>query len=235
DQVLPLVRSRIGGLNHHHFFVGGIAIGDQIEGGSLIVDHIGVRIGIPLYGDQVGIGIPEVLEKQFVARGGDRGRDKEVVFILGDPPAHIAVFFLRCPAEDQLVLGLGRAHFVVVQFVLVGLGRKFTAFGLVITGIEEAIVPFPGNAAEFYVHQGILHNFLGGRIDHDALSPITAPLGNQIGRPRSVLGEAQAHQGGGTVLGEGIGVQKDLFGIFPLGPVYHILVLKAVVPVVVGI
>src|SRR5690606_1717698 len=145
DQVLPLVRSGIGGLNHHHFFVGGIAIGDQIEGGSLIVDHIGVRIGIPLYGDQVGIGIPEVLEKQFVARGGDRGRDKEVVFILGDPPAHIAVFFLRCPAEDQLVLGLGRAHFVVVQFVLVGLGRKFTAFGLVITGIEEAIVPFPGN------------------------------------------------------------------------------------------
>src|SRR5690606_24253132 len=92
-----------------------------------------------------------------------------------------------------------------------------------------------GDAAEFYVHQGILHNFLGGRVDHDALSPITAALGNKIGRPGAVLGEAQAHQGSGAVLGEGVGVQKDLFGAFPIGPVDHILVLEVVVPVVVGI
>src|SRR5690606_33661762 len=176
DQVLPIIRSRVRGFSDHHFLVGGLAIGDQIQGGAFIVDHMGIGLVVPLYCDELGIGICEVLEKKFVPRGGDRGRDEEVVFILRDLSAHIAVFFLLGPAKDQLVLGLGGAHFVVVQFVLIGLGGEFTALGLVITGIEEPIVPLPGNATELDVHQGILHDFLGGRVDHDSFSPITAAL-----------------------------------------------------------
>src|SRR5690606_12905437 len=110
------------------------AVGDQKQGGPLIVDHIGIGLGVPLYGNELGIGVSEVLKKKFVPGGGDRGRDEEVIFILRDLAADVAVFFLRGPAKDQLVLGLGGAHFVVVQFVLIGLGREFTALGLVIAG-----------------------------------------------------------------------------------------------------
>src|SRR5690606_168939 len=136
---------------------------------------------------------------------------------------------------DQEVLSLGGAHFVVVELVLVGQGRELTTLGLVITGVEETFVALPGNAAEFDVHQGVLDNFPGDRVDHDALSPIAAPLGNEIGSPGTVLGKTQAHQGGGAVLGEGVGIQKHLFRAMVPRPVDHVLVLQPIVLGIVGI
>ena len=121
---------------------------------------------------------------------------------------------------------------MVIQFVkLCFAGQSRTLQGFVVTGIEKPFAAFPGQGTKLDIHQGIAHLLSGFGMEDHHLAPIRSPFADLKSTMRSVLRKLNSCQGRGPVLGELIGVQKDL-GKPWLGvgfPVQNGLVLQSIV------
>ena len=152
NQVFPIIWSRVGRIHDHDFFVGCFTVGDHVQGGTLVIDYIGIGIGVVQNSDQFRILLREVHHKQFVARCGHRSGNEQILLVFGNGTAYVTVLLFWCATKNDFVLGLGRSQFVIIQFMLVGFCGKLASFGLIVAGIKETVVSFPRNTTELDVH-----------------------------------------------------------------------------------
>src|SRR5690606_30869446 len=120
-----------------------------------------------------------ILYIQFISRGaGSRIQDKETFVFrqagLNVPPG------LLLATKDEYILRLWCAQFVIIHFMVLCSGRKFTPFWFVVTAVIESVISFPGDAGELQVRQGIFYHSFICCVDHNGFTPVRTTFGNEV-------------------------------------------------------
>jgi len=131
---------------------------------------------------------------------------------------------------EEFILFLWCAEFVIIDFVvLVHIAELLTGFWAVVGGIEESVL-VPRGTRELCPFDVVGEEFEGGHVLHVDLDPVGAAALDGVGHVLAVVGEADAAERHGAVVGERVGVEED--GGLAVEGLLHVndaLVLEAVV------
>ena len=121
----------------------------------------------------------------------------------------ISIVRVRFVGINQLVIRLLGAEAVVINLhELVFVGKRLARFVHGVAAIKEAVA-VPSGTGEFGPSDGVFQQLVVFQIFHADGAPVGAAFRDFVGQVAAIFGKSNAADGGGAVLGKGIGVQND--------------------------
>ena len=205
NHIHPVLHLRGLGRHATDAALGRVVIGEDIQG---VVDDIdGTILVVHVVGNlhKLTLRVLHVTDPQRAACALTAFEEEHVMLILCEVDL-VEIARLGGIGVEEFVLFLRRAEFVVIDLVVfVDIAELFAGFRAVVGGIEEAVL-VPRCARELGPFDVVGEEFEGGHVLHVDLDPVGAAALDGVGHVFAVVGEADATQRDGAVVGEFVGV-----------------------------
>lgn len=185
--------------------LGRIVVGEDIQ---RVVDDIdGAVLVVHVVSDlyELTLRVLHIADPQRAASALTAFEEEHIMLIFGQ--IHLVEIARLCGVGvEEFILLLRCAEFVVVNLmVFVHVAELLASFGAVVGGIEEAVL-VPRGARELSPFDVVGEEFEGGHVLHVDLDPVGAAALDGVGHVFAVVGEADAAQRDGAIVGKFVGV-----------------------------
>lgn len=205
NHVDPVLHLRGLGWHTADAALGRVVVGEDIQ--RVIDDIDGTVLVVHVVSDlyELALRVLHVADPQRAASALTALEEEHVMLVLGQ--VHLVeIARLGRVGVEELVLFLWRAEFMVVDLmVFVHVAELLAGFGAVVGSIEEAVL-IPRCAGELGPFDVVGEEFEGVHVLHVDLDPVGAAALDGVGHVFAVVGEADAAQRDGAVVGEFVGI-----------------------------